>query len=473
VTTKQDKVKVRFAPSPTGRLHVGSARTALFNWIFAKANKGIFVLRIEDTDKGRSKPEFEEDIKAGLTWLGLTWDEFVRQSDRADIHREHLEKLLDEGKVYYCFCTPEELTDERQVMLTQGLAPKYSGKCRDLDEGDVKERLDGGESHVLRFKVGDTKIQFKDMIRGNISFDTSLMGDMAVARDLDKPLYNFAVVVDDALGGITHVIRGEDLLSSTPLQILIMNALGFNVPKFAHLPMILNPDRSKMSKRLMDTALTDYMKDGYLKEAMVNFLAFLGWHPKDNKEVMGIDEIIKEFDIERVQKGGAVFDVHKLNWLNSNYIREVNVSVFVEMAKEYLPNNWELTPAMAVSVRGRIEKLSEVKDLVDFYFELPEYGADLLRWRKGSMQDAAIHLKEGLEFIKKVPESKFTREFLEKEVLDKLTKESRGDTLWPMRVALSGKSASPGPFEIMEALGKEESERRVSEAIKKTGMLDI
>lgn len=471
--TKQDTVKVRFAPSPTGRLHIGSARTALFNWIFAKANKGAFVLRIEDTDKKRSKPEFEEDIKNGLSWLGLTWDEFVRQSDRTKVYREYLEKLLEEKKVYYCFCTAEELEDERQIMLTQGLAPKYSGKCRSLTDSDVKERLDRGEGHILRFKVGDTNIQFKDMIRGDISFDTSLMGDMAVARDLDRPLYNFAVVVDDALGGITHVIRGEDLLSSTPLQILIMKALGFDVPKFAHLPMILNPDRSKMSKRFADTALTDYIKDGYLKEAMVNFLAFLGWHPKGDKEVMGINEIIEEFDIERVQKGGAVFNIDKLNWLNSNYVREVDVSVFVEMAKEYLPKSWELTPAMAVSVRGRVDKLSEVKDLVDFYFELPEYGADLLRWRKESMQDAAVHLREGLEFMKKVSEDKFTREFLEKEILDKLPKESRGSTLWPMRVALSGKSASPGPFEIMEALGKQESERRVSEAIKKTGMLDI
>ena len=464
---------MRFAPSPTGRLHIGSARTALFNWIFAKANNGTFVLRIEDTDKERSKPEFEEDIKDGLIWLGLDWDEFVRQSDRAGVHREHLEKLLDEGRVYYCFCTVEELEDERQVMLTQGLAPKYSGKCRDLTDADVKERLNKESSHVLRFKVPDTKIQFKDMIRGDISFNTSLMGDMAVARDLDKPLYNFAVVVDDALGGITHVIRGEDLLSSTPLQILIMNALGFDVPKFAHLPMILNPDRSKMSKRLMDTALVDYIEDGYLKEAMVNFLAFLGWHPKDNKEVMGIEEIIKEFDIGRVQKGGAVFNVDKLNWLNSNYMKEIDVSVFIEMAKDYLPKDWKLTPAMAVSVRGRVEKLGEVRDLVAFYFELPEFSAELLRWKKGTMQDAAIHLKRGLESIEKIPEDKFTREFLEREILDKLTKESRGSTLWPMRVALSGKSASPGPFEIMEALGKKESERRISEAIKKTGMLNI
>jgi len=210
--TSSGKVRVRFAPSPTGPLHIGSARTALVNWIFAKANRGSFVLRIEDTDKERSNPKFETSIKDGLDWLGLKWDEFYRQSDRSDIHREYLEKLLDTKKAYYCFCTKEELENERQAMLTQGLAPKYSGKCRSNNETEVKGRLDGGDKHVLRFKVSDVKIQFKDLVRGNISFDAGLMGDMVIARDLNEPLYNFAVVVDDSLNKITHVIRGEDLI---------------------------------------------------------------------------------------------------------------------------------------------------------------------------------------------------------------------------------------------------------------------
>lgn len=471
--TSTKKVRVRFAPSPTGPLHIGSARTALMNWIFAKANGGEFILRIEDTDKERSKPEFEDDIKNGLAWLGLKWSEFYRQSDRTDIHREHLVKLLNAKMAYYCFCTKEELEDERQTMLTQGLAPKYSGKCRSVSEKEVRERLDAGDEHVLRFRVSGMKIQFKDLIRGSISFDTSLMGDMVIARDLNEPLYNFAVVVDDALNKITHVIRGEDLISSTPLQILIIKALNFDVPKFAHLPIILNPDRSKMSKRLSDTALSDYINNGYLKEAMINFLAFLGWHPKEDKEVMGLDEIIDEFDIGRVQKGGAIFNVEKLNWLNSNYISAVDVSVFIDMAREYLPREWELTETMALSVRGRMDKLSDVKDLVGFYFELPDYDKNLLRWKSGSVRDAAIHLREGSDFLSKIPENKFTRDNLENELLGKLPKESRGDTLWPIRVALSGKKASPSPFEIMEALGKKESLDRINAAIAKTGMLDI
>ena len=471
--TSKSKVRVRFAPSPTGPLHIGSARTALFNWIFAKAQGGTFVLRIEDTDKERSKPEYEEDIKEGLSWLGLEWDEFYRQSERTDIYKKYLEKLLKEGRAYYCFCTKEELEIERQAMLTQGLAPKYSGKCRALKEKDVKERLDRGREHVIRFKVSDTKIQFKDLIRGSISFDTALMGDMVIARNLDEPLYNFAVVIDDSLIGITHVIRGEDLISSTPRQILLMKALGFEEPQFAHLPMILNPDRSKMSKRFADTALSQYREEGYLKEAMVNFLAFPGWHPKEDKDVMTIEEIIKEFDIKRVQKGGAVFDMDKLNWFNANYIREISPEKFAELAKAYLPKSWKLTPEITETVKGRVEKLAEVKGLVDFYFELPEYDTSMLQWRGKSVHDASIHMKEGLELLESIPESDFKKESLEKEFLAKLPNDERGDTLWPMRVALSGKKVSPGPFEIMEALGKKESERRITQAIEKTGMLDI
>ena len=471
--TSAKKVRVRFAPSPTGALHVGGARTALFNWIFAKANNGTFVLRIEDTDVERSKKEFEEEIKDGLTWLGLEWDEFYKQSERTKLHREYLEKLIGEDKIYYCFCTKEVLEAQRQDMLAQGLAPKYSGTCRDLTDDDVRQRIDMGDPHVLRFKIAEMKVEFNDMVRGNISFDTSIMGDVVVARSLDDPLYNFAVVIDDHLNEITHVIRGEDHISNTPRQILLMNALGFDVPQFGHLPIILNPDRSKMSKRFSDTALSAYIADGYLPGAVINFLAFLGWHPKEDKEIMSIDEIIQEFDIKRVQKGGAVFNIEKLDWLNSNYIKELDVKVFTEMAREFLPAKWNFTSAIAESVRGRVGKLSEVKDLVDFYFELPDYDIELLRWRGKSLQDAAVHLKETLEFLENVPEKEFTRDHLEKELLDKLPKESRGDTLWPVRVALSGKNSSPGPFEIMGAIGKKESLSRIEDAIRKTGMLNI
>ena len=471
--TSSKTVRVRFAPSPTGSLHIGSARAALFNWIFAKANNGTFVLRIEDTDTERSRPEFEEDIKNGLNWLGLNWDEFYKQSERSDIYREHLEKLLGEGKAYHCFCTKEDLEAQRQSMLTQGIAPKYIGTCRNLGEEEVKAKIDSGESNVIRFKVPEIKVEFKDMIRGNISFEAGSIGDVVVARSVDDPLYNFAVVVDDHLNEITHVIRGEDHISNTPLQILLIKALGFDEPEFGHLPIILNPDRSKMSKRFSDTALKGYIEAGYLPEAMVNFLAFLGWHPKEDIEIMAIDEIVKEFDMKRVQKGGAVFSSEKLDWLNSSYIKELSFERFVEALKGFVPNEWKLTPEILDSVRGRVEKLSEVKDLIDFYFEMGDYDTTLLRWRDRSLGEAVSHMKEMLGFLDAIDDADFNAPNLEKEILGKLPKESRGDTLWPVRVALSGRAASPGPFEIMGAIGKKESMKRIENAIQKTGMLDI
>ena len=328
--TEKPRVRVRFAPSPTGWLHIGGARTALFNWLFARSQKGDFILRIEDTDKERSKPEFEEDIKTGLTWLGLNWDEFYRQSERIGEYRRYLEDLLQQGWLYWCFCTKEELEAERQAMMAEGLAPKYSGRCRSLPKEEVEKRLAQGEASVFRFKVAETRLTFKDLIRGNITFDTSLIGDIIVARSLDEPLYNFAVVVDDALMQITHVIRGEEHISNTPRQILLSKAIGAEPPQFAHLPLILNPDRSKMSKRFSDTALRDYIRAGYTKEAMFNFLTYLGWHPKEDKDAMTAEEIIKEFDLKRVQKAGAIFSIDKLDWLNAHYWKYLPIEEFIK-----------------------------------------------------------------------------------------------------------------------------------------------
>lgn len=471
--TASKTVRVRYAPSPTGRLHLGGARTALFNWIFAKANSGKFILRVEDTDAERSKPEFEEDIKNSLSWLGLEWDEFYKQSERKDVYREYLEKLLGEGKAYYCFCKKEDLEAQRQAMLTQGLAPKYIGTCRNLGEENVKAKLASGEEGVIRFRTPEVPVHFKDMIRGEISFDAANIGDVVIARNVDDPLYNFAVVVDDHSNNITHVIRGEDHISNTPIQILLVKALGFNEPEFAHLPIILSPHGGKMSKRFSDTSLNSYIEAGYLPEAMFNFLAFLGWHPKEDVEVMTADEIIKEFDIKRVQKGGAVFNMEKLDWLNSFYIKNMDDDSFIKSAGEYLPGGWKLTPEIVKTIKSRVVKFSEVKDFVDFYFELPDYDADLLRWKGETLGDAVGGLREVREMINGVSEKHFVFEKLEMEILDKIPREKRGNMLWPLRVALSGKSASPGPFEIMEALGKKETLKRVDLALNKSGILNI
>ena len=481
--SKKSQVRVRYAPSPTGPHHIGGARTALFTWLFARSHdstslttgKGTFILRIEDTDKERSKPEFEEDIKNTLTWLGIDWDEFYRQSERLPLYEEYLRRLLNDGWVYHCFCTKEELEADRQGMMAQGLAPKYSGRCRHLTKEEVKRRLRAvdstgspqGESYVLRLKMPETKITFKDLIRGQITFDTSLIGDVIVAKDFNQPRYNFAVVVDDALMNITHVIRGEEHISNTPIQIVATQALKFNLPQFAHLPLILNPDRSKMSKRFTDTSVKDYIDRGYLKEAMVNFLAYLGWHPKEDKEVMSLEEIIKEFDLARVQKGGAVFNPEKLDWLNSYYLKNLEVKELLPRAQEFVPPDWHLTPTILNSARGRIANLGELKELIGFYYKLPDYPASFLQWKESDLATTAANLVRALELVSVIPEEKFNQKFLEESLLAAIARENRGDILWPLRVALSGLKASPSPFEIMDALGKKESIKRVNLAIEK------
>ncbi len=460
-------VRTRFAPSPTGPLHIGGARTALFSWLYAKSQDGHFILRMEDTDRERSTPESEADIVDGLSWLGITWDEFYRQMDRIGIYHEYLKKLIDDGKAYYCFCSKEDLEAERQAMITQGLPPKYSGRCRSFSKEDVTKRLDAGDGHVIRFKVPEKKVSFTDTIRGHIRFDMSLAGDIIIAKDIDQPLYNFAVVVDDALMDITHVIRGEEHLSNTPKQIVLAEAMGLNIPQFAHLPLILNPDRSKMSKRVSDVALRYYRDKGYLAQAMVNFISFLGWHPKEDKDEMSLTNIIDEFDLSRVQKSGAVFNIDKLDWLNSHYISKLSLSELIETSRPFIPKNWTLTPAMMSTISGRVKKLSDIGGLVEFFFKLPDYEPSLLIWKDMQLSQVALNLESALTVLNKIPDSDFNKGKLEN-VLSPLAPEgNRGEFFWPLRVALSGSKTSPGPFEIMEALGKTESLRRIDNAIAK------
>jgi len=463
------KVRVRFAPSPTGPFHIGSARTALFNWLYAKKEGGVFVLRVEDTDIERSKPEFEEDLKMGLQWLGFQWDEFYRQSERTEIYEKYLRKLLEENKLYYCFCSKEDLEAEKQAMIVAGIPPKYSGRCSNLNKEEVEEKMAKNSQHVLRFRVIPKIITVKDMIRGSVKFDTGLMGDLIVAKDLNQPLYNFTVVVDDALMDITHVIRGEDHLSNTPKQILIAEALGFASPEFAHLPMILNPDRSKMSKRFSDTSLADYINQGYVKEAVVNFLAYLGWHPKEDKEVMKIDELIKEFDLKRIQKGGAVFNSERLDWLNNYYLSKLTNKEFINLAEKFLPSNWKLTETIVSSVRARTKKIADIRELVDFYFEFPDYDVELLKWKEMKKDQVIDNLNKAKDILMNMTDDDFNALKLETLLNSVINQDKRGEFFWPLRVALSGKKTSPGPFEIMEALGKEESLKRLNIAIDKCG----
>jgi len=371
--TKPGEVRTRFAPSPTGFLHIGSARTALFNYLFAKKNQGSFVLRIEDTDIERSKPEYERDIMDSLKWLGIEWDEGpdisgdcgpYRQSERLNIYAKYLKKLLDENKAYYCFCSEEELEAQRQYQMSIGEPPRYSGKCSQLSKNEIKKFLSEGKKYIIRFKVPPKKVKFIDLVRGELEFDAGLIGDFPIARlpsparppasslagevgrgakatggqakNLEIPLYNFAVVVDDFEMKMSHIIRGEDLLPNTPKQILLQEILGLPIPKYAHLPLILGIDRSKLGKRHRSAPISEYRKMGYLPETLVNFMAFLGWNPGEEREIYSLPSLIKEFSLERVQKGGATFNIKRLDFLNGFYIRQRSKEKLTELCLPYL-----------------------------------------------------------------------------------------------------------------------------------------
>lgn len=471
--SKKSAVRCRIAPSPTGNLHLGTARTALFNWLFARSKGGKFILRIEDTDLERSDKKFEKDIIDNLNWLGLQWDEGpdvggkygpYRQTERLDTYEKYLNQLIKEKKAYYCFCTKEELEAERQAQLTQGLPPKYSGRCRNTPKKESPS--------VIRFLMPDTEVVFNDLIRGEVKFNSSLFGDIVIAKNTRTPLYNFAVVIDDETMNISHVIRGEDHIPNTPKQILMQKALGFSQPQYAHLPLILDPDRRKMSKRYSATTVQEYRDGGYLPEAMNNFLSLLGWHPEKDREFLTVGELIKEFSLERIQKGGAVFNQEKLDWLNSQHIKNLPDELLIERLGSFVKNsdwlnNKDFIKKILSLEKERIKKLSDFESSSEFFFSLPKYQKDLLLWKNSNPEE----IKNNLELLKKeisenIKEDDFTIKKIEA-AISAVIGENKGPWLWPLRVALSGQKASPGPFEIMEVLGKEESLKRINQAVSK------
>ncbi|MBI3046643.1 MAG: glutamate--tRNA ligase [Candidatus Harrisonbacteria bacterium] len=458
-------IRVRIAPSPTGYLHIGTARTALFNWLFAKKHGGKFILRIEDTDLERSDKKYEKDIIDGLRWLGLDWDEGPhRQSERLAIYEKYLQNLLSENQAYYCACTKETLEKERQLQIKKGEAPKYSGRCRNF-------KIAPEQGEIIRFKIPPAeKIQFLDLIRGPIIFDSSLIGDLAIAKNLQTPLYNFAVVIDDYEMKISHVIRGEDHIANTPKQILLQRALNFPEPKYAHLPLILDPDRSKMSKRYSATSIQEYKERGYLPETLVNFIALLGWHPADDQEKMAASEIIRKFSLERIQKAGAVFDIQKLNWLNSQYLKEKSESELWQKIKELYDKKISIQNEAALKLlkigKLRMSKLEDFLSLQES-LTLPDYDSNLLSWKNTHKETTKEALRLAQEVTRTILVHEFNQKNLENQLMPLADNQGRGEFLWPLRVALSGKDKSPGPFELMEVLGKEESLRRINIAIEK------
>lgn len=467
---KTNKIIVRFAPSPTGELHIGGARTAFFNFLFAKRNKGNFLLRIEDTDRERLIEDSIGHIIESLEWLGLNIDSkeyIILQSKRLDIYKKHAFDLVEKGHAYICTCSKEKLVIDQQDQIKAGKAPMYLRHCRDLD---IKiEDVEGTKPYVIRMKMPKTgKSIVHDSIKGDVEFDLSLIDDQIILKSDGFPTYHLASIIDDHESGITNVIRGEEWLPSTPKHILLYQMLGWQSPEFCHLPMILAPDKTKLSKRHGATGVFEYRKLGYLPEALLNFIGLLGWHPENDREVLSLDEMINEFSLSRVQKGSAIFDVKKLNWLNSYYIKKADNARLKSILEEIFGKEFvqgEMIDKLIILSKERLEKLSDFKEINDFFFVLPAYESNLLVWKKSSPEKALENLGFLIEKLSKV--DKFDKIELESLIMPFADEKGRGDVLWPLRVALSGKGKSPGPFDIMDILGKKETIQRISTAILK------
>ncbi len=438
------KIKVRFAPSPTGFLHIGGARSALFNYIYAKQHDGEIVLRIEDTDTERNKKEFTEGIYKAFEWLGLSFDSTALQSDNFAIHRKYIEALIAHGDAY-------------------------------ISKEEVKE--EGQRSEVIRFKNPNKKISFQDLIRGEVTFDTTDLGDFVIAKSLDEPIFHLSNVVDDIIMGITHVIRGEEHLSNTPRQILIWDAIGEKPrPTYAHLPLILAEDRSKLSKRKHGeiVSVEYYEKAGYLPEAMINFIAFLGWNPGGEQEILSLSEIIAKFDISKVQKGGAIFNQEKLLWFNKEYIKKLPIETVTLEIKKRFPDSCQdaaIIEKIASNIQERISIWSDIDQMikdndVQYYFIDPIYDGELIIWKKGgTLDEAKENLKKVLEIISSIPEAEFHADQLKGKLMPIALEKGKGNVLWPLRASLSGKEKSPDPFTLLDILGKEVSIHRIHSAI--------
>lgn len=486
-----DEVRVRFAPSPTGPFHIGGARSALFNWLFARKMGGKLILRIEDTDLERSSRESEENIKAALKWLGMDWDEGIdvggengpyRQTERLDIYKKYTEKLLAEGKAYYCYCTDEELEEERQALIKEGKMPRYMGKCRNLTPEQIAAYEAEGRKPTVRFRVpADQQILVRDMVRGDVVFDSNNIGDFVIVKSDGIPTYNYAVVIDDALMHITHVIRAEEHLSNTPRQCLVYDALGFEKPVFGHISLILGKDHTKMSKRHGATSVDQYRQLGYLPEGIVNFLALLGWAPNSEQEIFSIDELIKEFSMERVAKNPAVFDIDKLNWINQHYMRQLDDEAFFAAAKPHMIAAGYITGEETGEKLAWLKKVvATSKDHVSFAAQIPASVEMYFNDEFGFENDEAAAVLQA-ETVPTVI-GMLLEELPKLEVLDgaavkalfktiqKTTKLKGKDVFMPIRVALTGNQHGPELAEMVPLLGIERTEKRIRASLAKAGI---
>jgi glutamyl-tRNA synthetase len=479
------KARVRFAPSPTGSLHIGGARTALFNWLFARHNQGTFILRIEDTDRQRSTPEALAAIIDGLRWLGIDWDEGpdvegeygpYNQMARLEIYQREARRLLANGSVYKCFCTPEELEKMREDARAKKVALHYDGRCRALTESEIAGRESAGTPHVLRFRMPEGTTAFDDLVRGRISFNNAEIDDFIIQRSDGTPTYNFSVSIDDVTMLITHVIRGEDHISNTPKQILLLRALGAAPPDYAHVSLIMGEDGSRLSKRHGATAVAAYEEPGYLPEAMMNYLALLGWSPKDDREIMSWTEMVSDFELSDVTKTAAIFSPDKLRWMNGQYIRSLTDEELADRIAPFLIRAGLLGESeaetrrqwlvkLARATRERLHLLTDIVPCSDCFFQdIESYDEKGVKkqWSKPEakkiLSDLMKTLKECEPFDEQTIETR-CREYIEHEEI------KLGDLVHPARLALTGKTVSPGFFETVALLGKEKSLHRLQKGI--------
>ncbi|WP_302298987.1 glutamate--tRNA ligase [Phascolarctobacterium faecium] len=480
-----EEVRVRFAPSPTGYLHIGGARTALFNWLFAKKHNGKLVLRIEDTDTERLKEDSVSQILTSLKWLGLNWDEGPEvggevgpyyQSERREIYSKVAEQLLEEGKAYYCFCTSEILEAEREKQRAAKQPFRYARTCRDLPVEEAKARAAKGEPYSVRIKIPtEGNLTVHDLIHGDVTFDLTQFDDFVIVKTNGMPTYNFAVVVDDHLMRISHVLRAEEHLSNTPKQVLLYEACGFAVPKFGHMPMILAPDRSKLSKRHGATSVEEFREQGYLPEAIVNYLTLLGWAPGNEEEIFSLQDTVAQFELEKMSKKAAVYDTKKLTWMNGQYLSALPLEAVLPEAKiffiksglvdeAWLEANKDYFARLVDVVRVRVKTLQEVVEAAEYFFkEVESYDekgvGKHFKPEAAELLTVCINALEALETFDLASTEAAYNKIAEEQGL------SLGKVVHPTRLALTGRTVSPGLFDVMVLLGKEATLSRMRKAV--------
>ncbi len=484
-------IVTRFAPSPTGMMHVGSLRTALYSYLWARHNGGKFILRIEDTDRERLVPGATEQIIRTLNWAGIDYDEGPKltadgkiiqsgengpyiQSQRTAIYRQYSEQLIKTGHAYRCFCTKSDLEAMRSDQQQRGVPPMYDRRCLKLTAPQIREKLEAKTPFVVRLKVPrEGYTVFKDVIRKRVQFENKLIDDQVLLKSDGFPTYHLGVVVDDHLMGVTDITRSEEWIPSTPKSIILYQAFGWSVPNYAHLPLLVDRERKKLSKRRGDVAVDDYIKKGYLKEAILNFIALLGWNPKTTEELFTLPELVHRFELSQVHKPAAVFDLEKLDWINGKYIRALPVARVRELSEHYLgsvpgyndyrANTKFIEQAIALE-QPRIKKLSDLPEAIGFFFHSRlEYDSAKIVWRKSDPAQTIAAMEKALVKLNSFSEDDFTKARLEPALREYAREQGidNGTMFWPLRYALSGKDCSPSPFEIMEVLGKSRSLERI------------